>query len=312
MSNQNSARELVLVADDEELVLESITSTLELMGLEVITARDGAQALELFEKEQPCLVITDVCMPHRDGLAVASHIKAHRPECPVIVVTGHGDEETVIRALKSGATDYLRKPFQINELRNITSRALSLVRARLIETESFSSLDQSDCRLVIHNYPEAAGGILNYLLRPIENILSESDRLHLRVALQELLINAMEHGNLTILADEKSQALMNDQYESLIKSRSQDPQFSGRRVILDASYQFKKELFKCCIRDEGEGFDWRKVIAAGADGIHSEASVSGRGIFLAKTLMSDVIYNEAGNEVTLVFHWATSSSRDAG
>ncbi len=99
MSNQNSARELVLVADDEELVLESITSTLELMGLEVITARDGAQALELFEKEQPCLVITDVCMPHRDGLAVASHIKAHRPECPVIVVTGHGDEETVIRAL---------------------------------------------------------------------------------------------------------------------------------------------------------------------------------------------------------------------
>jgi len=306
MSKHAPARELVLVVDDEELILESIISTLELMGLEVISARDGEQALELFEKEQPCLVITDVCMPHRDGLAVTSHIKAHRPECPVIVITGYGDEDTAIRALKAGATDYLRKPFQITELRSITSRALSLVRARLLETESFASLDQADCHLKIHNHPEAAGGLLNYLLRPIESILSESDRLHLRVALQELLINAIEHGNLAISTDEKSQALLNDQYESLIHDRSQDPQLRDRRVFLDASYQFEQQFFKCSIRDEGNGFDWRKVVAAGAEGITPEAAVSGRGIFLAKTLMSEVIYNELGNEVTLVFHWATS------
>lgn len=294
------APETVLVVDDDMATLDCLVEAVHLLGLAVVSASDGETACGLFDQKNPCLVVTDVRMPRMDGLALTEHVKSRSPECPVIMITGHGDEATAIAALKAGASDYLRKPFQLSELRAAIHRALSLIRARLVEARSCVALERAQYHLVLKNEPEMVGGLLTLFLRPVEFQLSEADKLHVRVALQELLINAIEHGNLGISTVEKSEAVMNDTYEDLIRNRRQDPRYGRRRVNVRLSHDTDRQILQCTICDEGEGFDWQPFLNA-TPGTLVPGAGSGRGLFLVKTLVPDVAYNAKGNEVTVTF-----------
>ena len=199
--------ERVLVVDDDAETLEAMTETIRTLGLTVYEAENGEVAWKTFEQETPDLVVTDVCMPNGDGLTLTSRVKVHQPSCPVIVVTGFGGEEAAIAALKAGASDFLVKPFQFNELRVAVDRACALIRARLAEEAIHPAVDQMESTMMISNVPEQVGGVINALLRTVDGCVSESARLHIRVALRELVLNAIEHGNLNISFEEKAEAL---------------------------------------------------------------------------------------------------------
>ncbi len=85
-------------------------------GHEVLTAENGESGIEIFDAEQPELVMTDIKMPGMDGLEVLSKIKAISPDSEVIVITGHGDMELAIKALNLDATDFLNKPVKREDL----------------------------------------------------------------------------------------------------------------------------------------------------------------------------------------------------
>ncbi len=106
----------VLVVDDEKNTREGLRWALEGPDVEVITAANGLEALELLRQYPVDLVITDLRMPELDGMELLKRIRLEMPEIPVIILTGHGSVENAVEAMKDGAVDYLQKPVNIDEL----------------------------------------------------------------------------------------------------------------------------------------------------------------------------------------------------
>lgn len=106
---------LLLVIDDDPAIRELLARELSLAGYETVTAADGEQGREMFERHQPDLVITDLAMPRADGMAVLAAVR-RIDATPVLVLSVHGEEEDKVRALDLGADDYVTKPFSLREL----------------------------------------------------------------------------------------------------------------------------------------------------------------------------------------------------
>ncbi len=106
----------ILVVDDEETILESVTDILEDEGFDVATAPDGESALRTMASDLPDLVLLDIWMPGMDGLDVLKKIKEEWPFVPVIIMSGHGTIETAVKATKLGAHDFIEKPLSYEQL----------------------------------------------------------------------------------------------------------------------------------------------------------------------------------------------------
>ena len=113
----------ILLIDDEPGIRKMMSLDLSADGYQVLTAEDGPSGLEVFEKERPNIVLTDVKMPGMDGLEVLRRIKAAVPETEVIVITGHGDMDTAVRALQLEASDFITKPIHDQALGVALKRA---------------------------------------------------------------------------------------------------------------------------------------------------------------------------------------------
>ena len=137
--------------------------------------------------------------------------------------------------------------------------------------------------------------LVNYLYST--NRISNDDRFNLELTFNELLTNALEHGNLEISNEEKTAWLMegNDMID-LIRQRSKEPGYKDRKIRI--SYMIQKNTSKFAIKDDGKGFDWRKAQEKKAD----ENELHGRGIAVSRTLVKDLIYNDKGNEVAFIIN----------
>ncbi|MCF8391912.1 MAG: sigma-54 dependent transcriptional regulator [Bacteroidales bacterium] len=114
----------ILVADDEFSIRRNVADLLSPLGYQISVAKDGIEAIEKFRRESPQLVILDINMPHKTGMEVLVEIKKINKEVPVIMFTAFGNSERAIQAMKSGAYDYIEKPFDIDEFILIVTRAL--------------------------------------------------------------------------------------------------------------------------------------------------------------------------------------------
>ena len=106
----------VLLVDDEEEFVTTLSERLHLRGIEAQAATDGEGALALIEKDPPKVVVLDVLMPGLGGMEVLRRIKAKHPEIQVILLTGQGSSKDGIEGMCLGAFDYLVKPLDIEEL----------------------------------------------------------------------------------------------------------------------------------------------------------------------------------------------------
>ena len=114
----------LLLIDDEPDILRVLSMSLKADGYAVVTAANGNEGIAAFEKELPDIVITDIKMPGMDGIEVLKNIKALSADTEVIIITGHGDIENAIEALKHGASDFINKPVRDEAL------SIALRRAR--------------------------------------------------------------------------------------------------------------------------------------------------------------------------------------
>jgi DNA-binding response OmpR family regulator len=117
----------VLVVDGEPRICELLEVLLARCGYRTDSAHHAGEALDLVEAAAYDLALMDLAAPGAEGFALVSRLKAVRPELPVIVFTGCASLETAVETLLNGADDYVTKPFDIDELRKIVSRALQPV-----------------------------------------------------------------------------------------------------------------------------------------------------------------------------------------
>ncbi len=159
----------ILLIDDEEIIRERISKLLDLDGYEVITAEDGRLGLESFEKNSPDVVVSDIKMPHMDGIEVLRRIKEKSPGAGVILLTGHGDMESTIEALRIGAFDYLSKPVEYEELAISIRRLLDLQSMERDRKQLQSQLFQS---AKLASVGTLAAGIAHELNNPLAVVVA--------------------------------------------------------------------------------------------------------------------------------------------
>ena len=132
------AQRTILVADDEANIRKVLAATLRKEGYEVLTAADGAEALQLLDQGQVDVLLTDLRMPEVDGMELLHRALEAQPGLPVVILTAHGTVETAKTALKRGAFDYLEKPFDRDELRVIIGKAAATAMLNTEEPEPSS------------------------------------------------------------------------------------------------------------------------------------------------------------------------------
>ncbi len=114
----------ILIVDDDLSILRLLGTALETFGHEYVAAEDGLVAVEKLKNESFSVVITDMMMPNMDGMQLLKHVKEHYPRTDVIVVTGHTETYRYTDVIKSGASDFISKPFNIDELEAKLNRVI--------------------------------------------------------------------------------------------------------------------------------------------------------------------------------------------
>lgn len=138
-------RKKILIVDDEAGIRDSLKLLLK-SSYDVITAEDGEEALQKVNSENPDMVLLDLILPKIDGIDALRTMKDSRPGLPVVILTGTNTVRTAVQAMKYGAIDYLGKPFDIDELKNIINQATSM--------NSVVKVEPPTRNLMISNLPE--------------------------------------------------------------------------------------------------------------------------------------------------------------
>ncbi|HEV2173874.1 MAG TPA: sigma-54 dependent transcriptional regulator [Nitrospira sp.] len=125
----------VLVVDDEDAIVSSLSSILQDEGYEVSVAKSGVEALKIYTTDPPDLMLLDIWMPEMDGLETLRRIKELVPTAQVMMMSGHGSIETAVKAIKLGAYDYIEKPLS---LENVTLRVKHALEQYRLEEENRS------------------------------------------------------------------------------------------------------------------------------------------------------------------------------
>jgi two-component system response regulator AtoC len=138
----------VMVIDDDPSVRDYMEALVSRQGYRVYAAADGEQALGQLDDVRPDLVTLDVVLPGVDGLETLRRIKQRMPDVPVVMLSGHGQARNIVEAMRLGATDFLRKPFEVEELELAFQKALEK-RALKQEVERLRGRARSETELLL-------------------------------------------------------------------------------------------------------------------------------------------------------------------
>jgi len=148
------SRKRILVVDDEQEITFVLRSGLTKHGYDVRVAGDGEAAIDLFQAWSPDLVITDLAMPHLNGLRLCQRLR-ESSEVPIIILSVKGDEPTKIEALDAGADDYLTKPFGMGEL---LARVRATLRRSPVASPEATMIEEGDFRVDLESREVRVGG----------------------------------------------------------------------------------------------------------------------------------------------------------
>ncbi|MCS7204840.1 MAG: ATP-binding protein [Leptospiraceae bacterium] len=184
----------------------------------------------------------------------------------------------------------LEKIFRNNKVDEIFARATLVKKDPIFQylTKEYSSFVFNTDIYLIDN-------IIAKLTEELSELIDELELSMIRVGLREILINAIEHGNLEITYEDKKKYLEKGNYHEYLRNKLRDPHYQNKKVIVEYRFTPKEVAYK--ITDEGNGFDVKKYLEK--KNIHLD-SLHGRGIFIAKNAFDRIVYNSKGNSVTLI------------
>jgi CheY-like chemotaxis protein/anti-sigma regulatory factor (Ser/Thr protein kinase) len=286
----------VLVVDDNPMDRHLAGGLVQKIGLGIEYAGNGKEALEAVASGGIDLVLTDLLMPEMDGLELVKEIRERNRLIPVILMTAFGSEEVAIEALRKGAASYVPKRNLAHDLAETLEQVLSLVKIGRDQQRLLECLAQTESHFLLDNDPTLIPPLIGHLQENLArmNLCDEIGRIRVSVALQEALVNAIQHGNLEVSSNLRETD--EPHYYRLIESRRKEKPYRTRRVYVVAKESPAEAAY--VVRDEGPGFD-PQTLPDPTDPCNLERC-SGRGLLLIRTFMDEVYHNESGNQITLI------------
>ena len=295
MSGSGEAQAQILVVDDEPTNLEILADTLYGHPWDVTAVNNGDAAMRMLVVNEPCfdLVILDRRMAAPDGMQILRFMRKtpHLQHTPVIMQTAAAEPTRVAEGIEAGADHYLIKPFKgsalVTLVRVVLARFLEAARLRAQAHDLAATM-----RLLSHaeyrvRTIDEAGALAHALAG-----LCDAPEIA-RIGLTELLVNAIEHGNLAIGFDAKGALMQSGRWREEIERRLRLPAYRSR--VARVRVETLTDRVRFVIRDEGNGFDWRRFQDMPQDGATLR---NGRGIALARKLsFLSVDFRDEGREV---------------
>jgi CheY-like chemotaxis protein len=287
--------ERLLIVDDEEFMRLITLETLRQAGYQAESAIDGEEAWSILNQRPAdfSLILLDKQMPRLDGIGLLKRIKSDEriKDLPVIMLTGSTDQKDIAEGLAAGAHYYLTKPSTEKILKSVISNAMSDWRRKrellsLVghHTGAMRILRRAQfCFKTLREAESLALWLADASMAPSRTV----------TAYLELLINAVEHGNLEITYAEKSQLLKDGRWLDEIEFRMQQEPYSQRQVEVNMEISHNEVVVT--IQDQGNGFEWMNYLDFSPE---RAFDLHGRGIAMAKLLGFDSLeYLGNGNTV---------------
>lgn len=299
----------ILAVDDNPTTLRLLTSMLKRTNnCTIRTAVNGKEAMAILNKfhDDIDIILLDRIMPEMDGIEVCNSMQNDERlrYIPIVMQTAASNPEEISEGIEAGVFYYLTKPLNQEMLFSVVEAAGKQIRRHKqlrVEMErrkiSFGLVQILKCTF---QTLEEAEGLSLFLA----NYFDDPDRT--LTGISELLVNAVEHGNLAISYDTKSKLVSKKKWHQEISNRLADPQYSQRHVTV--IFERKKDACYIQITDEGEGFDWKQYMEVDPSrAMHNH----GRGIAMANMLcFSKLVYNEKGNQVTGIIEANKETEKD--
>lgn len=292
--NQTKLKNKVLAVDDEIFNLDIISDYLEMEGYEVVRAEDGKQALEQLKFHPDIdVIVLDRMMPNMNGMEFLEVVKNDKALCdiPVIMQTAAASSEQILQGIEAGVFYYLTKPYEEQMLVSIVASAMHDSKTR---QEMRNEVRRQKKLLGLMN----KGSFKFKTLQDAKNVSYHISSCFpnpekVVYGLHELLVNAIEHGNLGITFNEKTKLVDDQKWLDEVERRLTLPENASKYALLEFENDGSKIQIK--IKDEGNGFDWQEFSEIKPE----RATLShGRGIVTSKVLSFDEVnYVGCGNEV---------------
>lgn len=285
----------VLIVEDDSASLSYLEIILGKEGLNYKTATNGEEGLALFKEYKPHIVLTDINMANMNGIELLAAIKKSQPQTIVIMLTAYNSEDYVIEAMRFGANNYLKKPIFRDNIIGLLRKYKNIILSRNTHTKIQSFVKKHSFTMEIGNEMELLPYIINHLIESVDLIFKEDECMGIRLGLDEIIINAIEHGNLNISYIEKTQAIKNNALEKLHENRRNSPEHKDKKVTI--SFELNENYCEWTIKDQGKGFN--PSLIPNPILTESTESLHGRGIFITQFQFDEMEYSENGTKVRL-------------
>lgn len=285
----------ILAVDDEKFNLDLLRVMLENSGFEVICAEDGKVALaKLKEVPNISIIVLDRVMPNMDGMQVMKALQSDPlfKHIPVIMQTAANENKQMMEGIQAGVYYYMTKPYNKELLLGIIRRALQdgvaqkeLLEGLRAQRKALGLVQQARFQF---RTLEDISIVANY----VANCCPYPDKVI--YGLSELMINAVEHGNLSISYTEKMELVLENCWRQEVERRLSLPDYAEKFGIL--TFEADKKYITITIKDQGKGFNWTPYLDF--DPIRIASDPHGRGIAIAKaTSFPDMKFMADGTEV---------------
>ncbi len=288
----------ILVVDDEEVIRITLQKKLSRIGYNVISFEKAEDLIYYMKDGDPVvdLIITDIKLRKMDGIELLRRINSTEEPPPVLIISGHGNVEDAIRALRYGASDYIRKPFDINYLTASVRSALKRKTERKLAESSGKYKKYEKSVFSIPNDGELINTISFKLTKDLvpSGLFNYTTSENIGLSIKEALTNSMFHGNLEIDSSLRDKGGISKFNEEIEKRRVIAP-YNER--IVKITYEFTPDYVSYEIADQGQGFDYQ--ILPDPRDPENFFKNSGRGLLIIRIHMDEVSWSDSGRVIKM-------------
>lgn len=298
MNSIEQGPETILVVDDEEVIRVTLQKKLSRSGYNVLSFEKAEDVIFYLKNNdtKPDLIIADIRLRKMDGIELLRRINSSEDPVPVLIISGHGNVEDAIKALRYGASDYIRKPFDINSLTSSVRSILKMQQEKNISENIGKFKNYEKAVFVIPNDKNLINTISFNLTKDLVSagLFNSTTAENIALSLKEAITNAMFHGNLGIDSSLRNEGGMK-KFSEEIEKRINLEIYKDRTVKI--TYELTPDFVAYKIEDQGDGFNFKDL----PDPRDPENFFknSGRGLLIIQIHMDEVSWRNNGNTIKM-------------